>query len=95
MRLALDKAWAAEKEMKREMHGLRAEKEALDARLGDGEAAAAATASTARELATREAMLHATQRQLEDSLTRSAHEVRGGGEGGRFVGRAGGRRLFE
>ena len=75
LRAALDKAWAAEKEQKRDVHGLRAENEALEARLKGSAKAAVEKAEEERDQGQREAMLLATQRQLQDSLTRAAHEA--------------------
>ena len=68
-------AWAAEKEQKRALHSVRAEKEALGARLCEGEALISGVEARAQELATREHLLQATQRKLEDALTRARHEA--------------------
>ena len=75
VRAALDKAWSSEKELKRNVHELRAETEDLKAKLGAGESQVEANEEARRELANREALLQANQRQLQDTLTRNSHEV--------------------
>jgi len=75
LRVALDKAWACEKEQKRGLHALTAEAESLRSQLGNGEEARKAVEEVKRELSVRELLLQATQRQLEDRLTRTEHEA--------------------
>jgi len=75
LKTALDSAWAAEKLQKREVHGLRAENEALKVRLRESTERTVAQAEEERDQGQREALLLATQRKLQGSLTRHQHEA--------------------
>lgn len=68
-------AWASEKDLKRNLHALRADKEDLTRRLSENAKVQESNDEMRRDLVQREAMLQASQRQLQDSLTRYQHEA--------------------
>ena len=74
LRAALDKAWAAEKEQARRAW-LAGRERGARGKTEEGAKAAVEKAEEERDQGQREAMLLATQRQLQDSLTRAAHEA--------------------
>jgi len=75
LRTALDSAWAAEKEQKKLVHELRAENEDLQQRMGHKQEKETQDQESRRELEQREALLQASQRQLQDTLARQQHEA--------------------
>ena len=74
-RKALEGAWSEISELKKMISELKAEKDDLQNQIGAGANKVVATESTRRELEQREAILRATNKQLQDSLQRQMSEA--------------------
>lgn len=74
-RKALESAWSEISELKKMISELKAEKDDLLTQIGAGANKVVATESTRRELEQREAILRATNKQLQDSLQRQMSET--------------------
>lgn len=73
-RKALEGSWAESADLKRLLAELRAEAEDLRRQLGEGSSRVQETESSRRDIEQREAVLRATNKQLQDSLQRSMHD---------------------
>ena len=73
-RRALDSAWNENSECKRSITELRAERDDLKKQIGEGTSKVIETESNKRDIEQREAVLKATNKQLQDSLQRQMSE---------------------
>ncbi len=73
-RRALDSAWNENSEFKRSITELRAERDDLKKQIGEGTSKVIETESNKRDIEQREAVLKATNKQLQDSLQRQMSE---------------------
>ena len=71
---ALEKSWSEISDLKKIISELKAEKDDLVTQIGAGANKVVATETTRRELEQREAILRATNKQLQDSLQRQMNE---------------------
>ena len=74
-RRALDGAWAETNELKRTVAELRADRDDLRRQIGEGTSRVMETESSRRDIEQREAVLRATNKQLQDSLQRQVRRV--------------------
>lgn len=72
---ALESSWAETAELKRGVAEMRAERDDLKRQIGEGTSKVIETESSARDIATREAILRATNKQLQDSMQRQMAET--------------------
>ena len=70
LKRALDTAWSENNEIKRSAVELRADRDDLKRQLGEGTSRVIETESSRRDIEQREAVLRATNKQLQDSLQR-------------------------
>ena len=73
-RRALETAWAEINDYKRSLAEMRAERDEAKKRLGEGASRVMETESTRKDMEQREAVLKATNKQLQDSLQRQMQE---------------------
>lgn len=73
-RRALEGAWAEANELKRTITELKADRDDLRKRIGEGTSKVMETESSRRDIEQREAVLRATSKQLQDSLQRQMQE---------------------
>ena len=71
---ALESAWAEANELKRGIAEMRAERDDLKRQIGEGTSRVIETESSVRDIATREAVLRATNKQLQDGMQRQMQE---------------------
>jgi len=74
-RRALEGAWAETSELKRSVAELKADRDDLRRRIGEGTSKVMETESSRRDIEQREAVLRATSQQLQDSLQRQMQEA--------------------
>jgi len=74
-RRALEAAWAEVTELKRNLTELKADRDDLRKRIGEGTSKAMETESSRRDIEKREAVLRATNSQLQDNLQRQMAEA--------------------
>lgn len=71
---ALESSWAEANELKRGIAEMRAERDDLKRQIGEGTSKVIETESSVRDIATREAVLRATNKQLQDGMQRQMQE---------------------
>lgn len=74
---ALETSWADANELKRSIAEMKAERDELRRRIGEGTSRVMETESSRRDIEQREAVLRATNQQLQDSLQRQMQETVG------------------
>ena len=74
-RTALETAWSDNGELKRALAELKADRDDLRKQLGEGNSKVIETESSRRDVEQREAVLRATNKQLQDSLQRQMQEA--------------------
>lgn len=76
-RRALEAAWGDNTDLKRAVAELRAERDDFKRQIGEGTSRVMETESSRRDIEQREAVLRATNKQLQDSLQRQMNEASG------------------